>query len=220
MGKWIDEFKPVELFKDIENKDKLISDYKELDKVFTSNMGKSRETSSKRYLTYQNQAVLGKENDEALIEAIREDNVKIYESRIERYVNPSEQELQELKSDYNFRTERTGMLYWWLKCYTESKSIKLSPYYDSYLIIDDAIPVRCGELTGDMIYRLMLKNVHQNKALIVPFVDFYGENKYKEVEYINLYIIEFAEEYLNELENIRLKKCDESMSGMSFKEPV
>lgn len=217
MGKWIDDFKEIELFKDVENEEKLIKDYEELDKVFTSNMAKSKDDAKRQYLTYNHQAILGKGNDEALITAIMDNKVKIYKHRIEQHRNPSDQELQELKSDYNFRKERTGMLYWWLNCYAESKSIKIAQYYNSYLLIDGTIPVRCGELTGDMIYTLMLNNVHQNKALIVPFADLYGENKYNEVKYINFYIIEFTEEYLKELEDIRLKNNDKSMARISYR---
>lgn len=216
MGEWLADFKEIELFGNFEDKEQMMNDLEELDKIFTSNLAASKEQAKGLYMTYQNELIIGKENYSALPLAIRDRQIRVYKYILERPKEPSSEELQQLRGKYKFKVERTGLLYWWAKCYATSKKVDLEPYYNSFLVIDHTIPLRCGQITGDMLFNLMLDINENNKVIIFPFVDLRGEDKYKEVKRIPVYMIEFENKYLKELNRQKREKLEESISSLCF----
>lgn len=216
MKEWMTEFKEIKLFSYTEDEKQIMSDFEELDRIFTSNLAGSAEQAKGLYMTYQNQPIIGKENYQAIPFAIRDKQIRVYKYILERPKEPTQEEMQQLREQYRFKVERTGLLYWWAKCYATSRKIELEPYYNSFLVIDHTIPLRCGQITGDMLFNLMLDMNKDNKAIIFPFVDFKGESKHKEIQRIPIYMIEFRDEYLSVLRGKKLKIIEESISRLSF----
>ena len=216
MEEWMIDFKQVELFDNVEDKEQIMNDFEELDKIFTSNLVASKELAKGLYMTFQNKLIIGKENYLTLPLAIKDKQIRVYKYMLERPREPTQEEMQQLRKQYNFKVERTGLLYWWAKCYAASKKIDLETYYNSFLVIDHTIPLRCGQITGDMLFNLVLDMNENNKVIIFPFVDLKGEDKYKEVKRIPVYMIEFENEYLKELNRKKRDKLEESISSLSF----
>lgn len=210
MKEWLKLFTKIELFRDVKDKEQQEQDFKVLEQIFKPRQGNY----NKLYYTLGNYLFMEKSNPIMLPIALRDNKVNIYKYTFERPQEPTEEELQETKRLGRCRADRTTLLYWWIKCFTEQNHIELKKAYDFYLKADD-IYIRCGEVTGDMLYRFMIgREGEDNKLIIVPFVDKHGTDEYKTVQKIDFYMIEFTSTYLDEINEATQKELDKMVLDM------
>lgn len=204
MKEWLKLFTKIELFRDVKDKEQQEQDFKVLEQIFKPRQGNY----NKLYYTLGNYLFMEEVNPIMLPIALRDNKVNIYKYTFERPQEPTEEELQEIKRLSRCRVERTTLLYWWIKCFTEQNHIELKKAYDFYLKADD-VYIRCGEVTGDMLYRFMIgREGEDNKLIIVPFVDKHGTDEYKTVQTIDFYMVEFTSTYLDEINKATQKELD------------
>lgn len=211
MQQWLKLFIKIDLFRNVNDKEQQEQDFKVLEKIFTPRQGNYNNL----YYTFSSY-LDDKENKYITLPlAIRDNKVNVYKYTFERPQDPTELELQDIKKFGRCRADRTALLYWWIKCFIEQNHIELKKAYDFYLKADD-VYIRCGEVTGDMLYRFMMwRGADDNKLIIVPFLDKYGTDEYKVVQNIDFYMIEFTSTYLDEINKPIQEALDETVLSMS-----
>lgn len=204
MQQWLNLFTKIELFRNVKDNEQQEHDFKVLEQIFTPSKGNY----TKLYYTLGSYSFMEENNPIMLPIALRDNKVNIYKYTFERPQEPTEEEVQEVKSLGRCRADRTALLYWWIKCFTSQNQIQLKKAYD-FLLKADEVYIRCGEVTGDMVYRLMEgREGEDNKLIIVPFVDKHGTDEYKIVQTIDFYMVEFTSTYLDEINEARQKILD------------
>lgn len=198
MREWLKEFRIVRLFEDRSNEKVIEEDFCYLNKIFTSNSQKGHYAKD-LFLAFNHESILGKGEWDSFAIAVAKGDINIYRYSFARPLEPTENDVEKMNKLGKCKAERTMLLYWWASCFAKSKGLELEKEYNSYLSIDKVF-TRCGEVTGDSLYRFMIGNSEEyNKLLIFPFLDSKGQDIHKTIENIDCYLIEFTQEYLSEL---------------------
>ena len=210
MQDWLNEFEKLELFQHEEHEEQ---DFKILEKVFTSN------NYDESALFILDSRYTDKKHIDEPFEPleiplrIQDGKINLYRYIFQRPQDPTDEELKAMRKLGSFFTERTGLLYWWIKKFAEHKGIYVKRGYNRYLKLydnnDNDVFVKCGELLGDDLCTFMSqRNEEYNKLIVVPFV---SKEEYQTIKEIEIYMIEYTPEYLNDFNQRANKRLYEAL---------